>query len=123
MKLETVCSYYTLSEYCENYHAGDFLEQVHIEDKPFKIEQPIGAMILGSIPLVTLLRCHSLHEPLKTDETIFSVLAHDRLNGPIWKYSCCRCCWRQWLAAEYNYLERYRADNIYRKKTVSMKDG
>jgi len=30
---------------------------------------------------------------------------------------------QQWLAAEYNHLERYRAANIYQKKPVSMKDG
>jgi hypothetical protein len=30
---------------------------------------------------------------------------------------------QQWLDAEYNHLERYRAANIYRKKPVSVKDG
>ena len=57
------------------------MEQLHIEDKRCKSERPTIAIILGSIALVTLLRCHSLHEPLETDEAIFSVLAHDWLNG------------------------------------------
>ncbi len=57
------------------------MDQLHIEEKPFKVKRTTIAIFLGSIVLVTLLRCHSLHEPLETDEAIFSVLAHDWLNG------------------------------------------
>ena len=121
MRLETLRSYYTLSA-CRENCKGKICWSNSTSKTSRSRSTAIVAIILDSIALVTLLRCHSLHEPLETDETIFSVIAHDRLNGPIWKYSCCRCCWRQWLAAECNYLERYRAANIYREKPVSVKD-